>query len=226
MIILSMFTKGLNFYLIKIERLFAWVLFLGMLAYFVSGFGMTKGIIDTHVAKVIHLDVLPWVILAAFVLHVSLAIRMALMRWRLWKWFFKIILVLFFLAFVTAFIYVDRFYHKPVQQTATTTTQSVTTQQNTEEEDEEGTAQTKSNTTNSSTSSTVKTFTLQELAKYNGQNGQPAYVAVSGVVYDVSKVFVNGSHYSHVAGQDLTNAFLNQHIMSQITKYPVVGKLQ
>ena len=31
-----------------------------------------------------------------------------------------------------------------------------------------------------------KIFTKNELAQYNGQNGQPAYVAVQGVVYDVS----------------------------------------
>lgn len=30
------------------------------------------------------------------------------------------------------------------------------------------------------------TFNQTELAKYNGQDGQPAYVAVDGVVYDVT----------------------------------------
>ncbi len=34
----------------------------------------------------------------------------------------------------------------------------------------------------------AKTFTLEELKQFNGQNGQPAYVAVDGVVYDVSNV--------------------------------------
>ena len=33
---------------------------------------------------------------------------------------------------------------------------------------------------------TEKTFTLAQLAQYDGQNGQPAYVAVDGVVYDVT----------------------------------------
>lgn len=31
-----------------------------------------------------------------------------------------------------------------------------------------------------------KVITRDELAKYNGQAGQPAYVAVEGVIYDVS----------------------------------------
>ncbi len=29
-------------------------------------------------------------------------------------------------------------------------------------------------------------FTLEELAEYNGTGGRPAYVAVNGIVYDVS----------------------------------------
>lgn len=33
-----------------------------------------------------------------------------------------------------------------------------------------------------------KTFTTEELAAFNGQNGNPAYIAVDGVVYDVTKV--------------------------------------
>jgi hypothetical protein len=43
-------------------------------------------------------------------------------------------------------------------------------------------------------------FTLEELATYNGQNGQPAYIAVEGVVYDVS----NSSRWK---GVDATMGF-------------------
>jgi predicted heme/steroid binding protein len=70
-----------------------------------------------------------------------------------------------------------------------------------------------------------KNFTLSELGRYNGENGQPAYVAVNGVVYDVTTVFVRGKHFTHLAGQELTGAFLRQHVPSALSGYPVVGML-
>jgi predicted heme/steroid binding protein len=56
---------------------------------------------------------------------------------------------------------------------------------------------------------TEKVFTLEELAKYNGKNGNPAYIAANGIVYDVSnsKDFVNGVHKQCpecFAGTDIT----------------------
>jgi len=72
-------------------------------------------------------------------------------------------------------------------------------------------------------------MTLKELAQFNGQNGTPAYVAVSGVVYDVSgsKLWQNGNHEgAHQAGQDLTEALKTApHIRSVVERFPVVGQL-
>ena len=51
-------------------------------------------------------------------------------------------------------------------------------------------------------------------------------MAVDGIVYDLTDVFENGSHFGHSAGQDLTQAFFGKHIKSQIIKYPVVGQLK
>ncbi len=70
-----------------------------------------------------------------------------------------------------------------------------------------------------------KIFTRAELAAYNGQNGKPAYVAINGIVFDVTTVFINGKHFTHLAGQDLTGAFLRQHVPSAISGYPIVGKI-
>ncbi|MEN6391430.1 MAG: cytochrome b5 domain-containing protein [Syntrophomonas sp.] len=61
----------------------------------------------------------------------------------------------------------------------------------------------------STQSSSQKVFTVEELAKYNGKNGSPAYIAANGIVYDVSKSkdFINGVHKDCsecVAGTDVT----------------------
>lgn len=73
-------------------------------------------------------------------------------------------------------------------------------------------------------------LTVDELAAYNGKDGQPAYVAVDGVIYDVTDVpeWANGEHYSGItAGQDLTEEIKNQspHGLSVLDGLPVVGTL-
>lgn len=50
-------------------------------------------------------------------------------------------------------------------------------------------------------------FTLEELKKFDGKEGRPAYIAYKGKVYDVSDdyLWVDGDHQGeHVAGKDLT----------------------
>jgi len=64
------------------------------------------------------------------------------------------------------------------------------------------------------------------LAKYNGKNGQPSYVVVDGLVYDLSSVFVNGTHFGWSAGQDLPAEFHAEHSDNLLSGYPVVGKLE
>jgi len=72
-------------------------------------------------------------------------------------------------------------------------------------------------------------LTLEELAAYNGKDGKPAYVAVKGVVYDVTNVpaWKNGMHNGNAAGMDLTDVITRSpHGESVLTKLPVVGKLK
>lgn len=74
---------------------------------------------------------------------------------------------------------------------------------------------------------TTKTFTAEELAKYNGQNGAPAYVAVDGNVYDVSNVATwrNGKHHGNLAGHDVSAAIRRSlHMKKVLDGLPVVGK--
>lgn len=72
------------------------------------------------------------------------------------------------------------------------------------------------------------TFTAEELAKYNGMNGNPAYVAVDGIVYDMTQMgsWKNGKHQGLSAGQDLTAEFANSpHSKDILNQSPVVGTL-
>jgi predicted heme/steroid binding protein len=49
-------------------------------------------------------------------------------------------------------------------------------------------------------------LTLEELALFDGKNGNKGYVAVNGIIYDVtnSSLWPNGNHNGYQAGQDLT----------------------
>ena len=53
----------------------------------------------------------------------------------------------------------------------------------------------------------TRTFTAEELKKYNGKDGMPVYAAVDGIVYDLSKskYWKTGKHMKmHDAGSDLS----------------------
>lgn len=72
-------------------------------------------------------------------------------------------------------------------------------------------------------------LTLEELAFYDGKEGRPAYIAVSGNIYDVSdsSLWRSGNHNGYSAGRDLTDAILNQspHGLSTLSRVPIVGIL-
>ncbi|MFD1485872.1 cytochrome b5 domain-containing protein [Lacticaseibacillus baoqingensis] len=73
-----------------------------------------------------------------------------------------------------------------------------------------------------------KTFTLDELKQYDGQDGRAAYVAVDGVVYDVSNVgpWAGGKHHGNTAGGDASQAILKSpHGKGVLAKLPRVGVL-
>lgn len=52
----------------------------------------------------------------------------------------------------------------------------------------------------------LPTYTVGQLALRNGQDKPEIWVAYQGVIYDVSlsRLWKNGKHYEHWAGQDLT----------------------
>lgn len=72
------------------------------------------------------------------------------------------------------------------------------------------------------------TFSLQELSKYHGKDGSPAYVAVNGIVYDVTNnaAWAAATHFGLTAGRDLTSEFASCHAGQPIlSKLKIVGKL-
>ncbi len=81
------------------------------------------------------------------------------------------------------------------------------------------------------TSDAGQEFTIAELAEFDGKDGRPAYVAVDGVVYDVSDSsrWGQGSHSScslgASAGRDLSDVIQQApgNMRALLARMPVVG---
>lgn len=72
------------------------------------------------------------------------------------------------------------------------------------------------------------TYTKSQLALRNGQDKPEIWIAYLGIIYDVtdSKMWRNGKHYEHWAGQDLTDELPDApHNERVFEKLKVVGKL-
>lgn len=83
--------------------------------------------------------------------------------------------------------------------------------------------------TETSESAGLQEFTLEELAAYNGKDGNKAYIAVDGKVYDVtdSPAWANGGHNGFEAGQDLTEAIKKApHGLKVLDSLTQVGTLK
>ena len=74
----------------------------------------------------------------------------------------------------------------------------------------------------------MRIFSKNELALFNGQDKETIYVAFQGLVYNVSssRLWKNGKHYEHWAGQDLTKELEDApHTAKVFEKFEVVGRL-
>jgi predicted heme/steroid binding protein len=74
----------------------------------------------------------------------------------------------------------------------------------------------------------LQTYTKQQLALRNGQDKPQIWVAYKGIIYDLteSRLWKNGKHYEHWAGQDLTEELADApHTEAVFEKLEKVGVL-
>ena len=75
----------------------------------------------------------------------------------------------------------------------------------------------------------MKTYTKQQLSLRNGQDKPEIWIAFRGVIYDVStsRLWKNGTHYEHWAGQDLTEELQDApHSEKVFEKFTAIGQLK
>ena len=71
-------------------------------------------------------------------------------------------------------------------------------------------------------------YSRAQLALRNGNDREEIWVAYKGVIYDVSssKLWRDGKHYEHWAGQDLTDELADApHTQKVFEKFTIIGKL-
>ena len=74
----------------------------------------------------------------------------------------------------------------------------------------------------------MKSYTRSQLALRNGQDRDEIWVAYNGNIYDLthSRMWRNGKHYEHWAGQDLTDELKDApHEEGVFGRFEIIGKL-
>lgn len=77
--------------------------------------------------------------------------------------------------------------------------------------------------------SPLPTFTPRQLALRNGQDRPEVWCAYRGIIYDLttSRLWREGKHYQHWAGQDLTHELADApHDQRVFGRFTPVGKLK
>ena len=72
-------------------------------------------------------------------------------------------------------------------------------------------------------------YSRSQLALRNGQDREEIWVAYKGNIYDVgeSRLWRNGKHYEHWAGQDLTPELVDApHTEGVFEKFAIIGILK
>jgi len=77
--------------------------------------------------------------------------------------------------------------------------------------------------------SELPVYTRNQLALRNGQDKPETWVAYQGFIYEVteSRLWKNGKHYEHWAGQDLTEELIDApHTNAVFSRFKLVGVLK
>ena len=72
-------------------------------------------------------------------------------------------------------------------------------------------------------------YSRAQLALRNGQDKPEVWIAYLGMIYEVSssRLWKNGKHYEHWAGQDLTDELKDApHTERVFEKFKIIGKLR
>jgi len=72
-------------------------------------------------------------------------------------------------------------------------------------------------------------ITLEELKLFDGTNGNPAYIAIDGIIYDVTNIpnWNGGIHNGYKAGNDLSKEMkeISPHGLSKLKLVEAVGEI-
>ena len=71
-------------------------------------------------------------------------------------------------------------------------------------------------------------YTKSQLALRNGQDKPEIWIAYKGIIYDVSesRLWRNGKHYEHWAGQDLSDEIkFAPHTIKVFERFKAIGRL-
>ncbi len=74
----------------------------------------------------------------------------------------------------------------------------------------------------------LPTYTRSQLALRNGQDKPEIWIAFQKIIYDVtnSRLWRNGRHYEHWAGQDLTEELEQApHTLKVFERFKAIGRL-
>lgn len=91
-------------FLNRIDKFGMWILMALVLAFVMTGYGMTKHIMDPVLAKFIHTQVLPLPLLIFFGIHVVKGVRNQFKKWKIFNDERLLDIYAYALVFITAII--------------------------------------------------------------------------------------------------------------------------